>query len=72
MIFLKKKKQENPVQTSGKPQENVVGGGGWPMRGRDLIMWSEGLWEALKKLTWKGDRQTKTEKKVIHVYEQLG
>ena len=26
-----------------------------PMRGRDLIMWSEGQWQALKKLTWKGD-----------------
>ena len=29
------------------------------MRGRDLVMWSEDQWEALKKITWKGDiRQT--------------
>ena len=27
------------------------------MRGRDLIMWSVGQWEALKKLTSKGDKQ---------------
>ena len=25
------------------------------MRGRDLVMWSEGQWEASKKITWKGD-----------------
>ena len=30
------------------------GGGGQPMRGKDLIMWSEGQWEALKKITWNG------------------
>ena len=29
-------------------------GEGWPMRGLELIMWSEGQWEALKKLQWKG------------------
>ena len=28
----------------------------WPMRGRDLIMWSEGKWEALKKIVCKGDK----------------
>ena len=27
----------------------------WPLRGLKLIMWSEGQWEALKKLIWKGD-----------------
>ena len=25
-----------------------------PMRGRDLIMWPEGQWEALQEVTWKG------------------
>ena len=24
-------------------------GGGWPIRGQDLIMWSEGQWEAWEK-----------------------
>ena len=27
-----------------------AGGGRWPMIGRDLIMWSEGQWEAWKKI----------------------
>ena len=31
---------------------------GWPIRGLELIMWPEGQWEASKKITWKGDRQT--------------
>ena len=36
-----------------KPQGGM---GGWPMRGRDLVMWSEGQWEASKKLYGKGTR----------------
>ena len=28
------------------------------MRGQDLIMWSEGQWEASKKIAWGGDKQT--------------
>ena len=32
---------------------------GWPMRGLELIMWSEAQWEASKKVTWKGDRKQK-------------
>ena len=27
----------------------MVGKEGWPMRGRDLVMWSEGQWDASKK-----------------------
>ena len=34
---------------------HMVGKEGWPMRGRDLVMWSEDQWEASKKITWKGD-----------------
>ena len=45
-------------------------GGGWPMRGRDLIMWSEGQWEASKKDTWKGDRYT--DKLTLQLYERIG
>ena len=32
---------------------------GWPIRGLELIMWSEGPWEASKKVTWKGDMKQK-------------
>ena len=34
------------------------GGGGLSMRGLKLIMWSEGQWEASKKIPWEGDTQT--------------
>ena len=30
---------------------------GWPMRGLELIMWSEGQWEASNKITMKGDKK---------------
>ena len=32
-----------------------------PMRGRDLIMWPKGQWEALQEVTWKGHIQRKTD-----------
>ena len=31
------------------------------MRGRDLVMWPEGQWEALKKIAWEGDKHTDTQ-----------
>ena len=36
------------------------------MRGRDLVMWSEGQWEASKKITWKGDIYIYT-----HIYTHI-
>ena len=62
-IFLKKKiYKKNPGNTQGKPME---GGGGTPMRGWHLIIWSEGQWEAALlpwnllcspgRIAWEGD-----------------
>ena len=42
--------------------ERVVRGGGWPMRGRNLIMWSAGWWEASDKSTSGRD--------IKHIYTQ--
>ena len=49
---------------------NMVEKEGWPMRGRDLVMWSEDQWEASKKITWKGDIRKK-EKQTSWLLDQL-
>ena len=48
-IWSKKKLKKNR-----QPRENPRGGGCRPMRGRDLIMWPEGQWEASNELHQKG------------------
>ena len=47
---LKSAKIAKKYQNGGKDGGGGVGGGGWPMRDRDPLMWSEGQWEAWKKL----------------------
>ena len=44
-----------------------------PMRGLDLIMLSEGQWEALKKIAWEGDKQRNNDNtRTSHLLDQLG
>ena len=53
---------------------HMVGKEGWPMRGRDLVMWSEGQWEASKKTAWEGDKHTNkhTDKRTSRLLERIG
>ena len=52
---------------------HMVGKEGWPMRGRDLIMWPEGQWEASKKIAWKkGHTYTQTHRRTSLLYERIG
>ena len=47
----------------------------WPMRGRDLVLWSEGQWEASKKTAHNGaDRQTdrRTLRRTWRLLDHLG
>ena len=52
----------------------MVGKEGWPMRGRDLVMWSDDQWEASKKIAWEGDKQTdrQTDTQTLWLLDQLG
>ena len=49
-------------------------GGGWPMRGLKLIIWSQGQWEASKKTTRERGQShnTQTRKQTFWLLDQLG
>ena len=50
-----------------------VWGGDWPMRGLKLIMWSEGQWEASKKIACEGNIDNKhTHRRISRLLDQLG
>ena len=42
----------------------------WGVSVRDLVMWSEDQWEALKKIAWEGD--TQTNRQTLWLLDQLG